>query len=176
MFALTTSITFGRSVRLAAVAAFAALTLATPASFAQTPIAGDSASHPAHIHSGSCPEPGDVVLPLENLTDLSATGEVVGSDAVVATVSSRTVVDAPLSDILATDHAVNVHLSDDDMGTYIACGNIGGVLTPNEEEGDGLIVGLAEQNDSGWAGVAWLAEMGDQTEVVVILVQLEDAS
>ncbi len=168
-----TSSVVTRSLRLAAVSAFAALVMTAPTTLAQTPMAEGMGSHPAHIHAGSCPEPGDVVLPLENLTDISSSGEVVGAADAVMVVTSQTIVDAPLADILAAPHAINVHLSDEDMGTYIACGNIGGVLTPNEEEGNGMVVGLTEQNNSGWAGVAWLGEMGDQTEVVVTLIQLD---
>jgi hypothetical protein len=48
------------------------------------------------------------------------------------------------------------------------------VLTSCEEDGDALVFGLRELNDSGWAGVAWLGQMGDQTEVSVTLIQLEE--
>jgi hypothetical protein len=164
----------GRSLRAAMVAIFATLVFTLPTALAQTPIAEGMASHPAHIHSGTCAELGDVVLPLENLTDPAAMGEVVGSGATISMVTSRTVVDAPLADILAAEHAVNVHLSDDDIGTYIACGNIGGVLEPSEDDGNGLVIGLGELNDSGWAGVAWLGEVGEQTEVVVTLIHLDE--
>lgn len=175
MFATRTPSPFGRSLRVAAVATFAALTVSLPVTLAQTPVAEGTASHPAHIHSGTCAELGDVVLPLENLIDQATTGEVVGSEAAVTTVSSWTIVDASIDEILAGEHAINIHLSDDEMGTYIACGDIGGVLTSNEEDGQALIVGISEQNDSGWAGIAWLGEMGDQTEVSVTLVQIDHA-
>ena len=175
MFFTSTPSSISRSLRVAAVATFATMMISLPATLAQTPVAESSASHPAHIHSGTCAELGDVVFPLENLTDTASAGEVVGSTDVIATVSSWTLVDAPLADILAGDHVINVHLSDEDMGTYVACGNIGGVLTTNEEDGDALLIGLGELNDSGWAGVAWLGEMGDQTEVSVTLVQIDDA-
>jgi hypothetical protein len=164
----------GRTLRVAAIAIFATLTISLPAALAQTPIAEGAASHPAHIHSGTCADLGGVVLPLSNLTDLAPTGEVVGADTAVMAVSSWTLVDAPMADILAGEHAINVHLSEDDIDTYIACGDIGGVLTSNEDDGDALIVGLRELNGSGWAGIAWLGQMGDQTEVSVTLIQLDD--
>jgi hypothetical protein len=176
MSAINVSSAPGRLLRMAAVAAFAAFTLTVPTTFAQTPIADSAASHPAHIHAGTCAELGDVVFPLENLVDLAATGEVVGSDSAIMTVTSRTVVDATLDDILAGEHAVNIHLSDDEIGTYIACGNIGGVLAPSEADGPGLVIGLGELNDSGWAGVAWLGDVGGQTEVVVTLIQFHAAT
>ncbi len=43
--------------------------------------AGESAPHPAHIHSGTCAELGDVIFPLNDVmaTDLTASPEAVGS-------------------------------------------------------------------------------------------------
>ncbi|MEZ4505121.1 MAG: CHRD domain-containing protein [Thermomicrobiales bacterium] len=71
---------------------------------------GATGGHPAHIHSGTCAELGDVVYPL---TDVDAAGE------------SVTVVDVPLADLLANGpYAINIHLSADDIGTYVACGDI----------------------------------------------------
>ena len=63
---------------------------------------------PAHIHSGTCAELGDVVYPLTN----------------VEGGTSETDVAAPLEDLLADDFAVNVHRSEADIGTYVACGDI----------------------------------------------------
>lgn len=69
----------------------------------------DPAGHPdmpSHIHPGSCenlvPQPK---YPLQNVVD----GQ------------SSTVVPASLSELLAGDLAINLHHSNDDMGTYIAC-------------------------------------------------------
>lgn len=79
---------------------------------------GATGGHPAHIHSGSCTELGDVVYPL---TDVDASGE------------SVTVIDAPLSDLLTKGpYAINIHLSADEIGTYVACGDI-----PQEAVGGG---------------------------------------
>jgi len=63
---------------------------------------------PAHIHSGTCAELGDVVHPLTN----------------VEGGSSETDVAASLEDLQAADFAVNVHMSEADIGTYVACGDI----------------------------------------------------
>ena len=55
----------GRSFRFGAVIALAALALLVPASLAQTPVSeADTAAeaHPAHIHSGTCDQLGDVVM------------------------------------------------------------------------------------------------------------------
>ena len=63
---------FGRSARVAAVIAVAALTLVVPGSVAQTPVADTAEeAHPAHIHSGTCDELGDVVYPLADVVTQS---------------------------------------------------------------------------------------------------------
>ncbi len=162
---------FGRSLRLGMVAAFALLAMAVPAGLAQTPVGEATESHPAHIHSGTCAELGDVVAPLENVE--AAPGEAVGPESAHAVDISRTFVEIPLDDIIAGDHAINVHLSDEEIGTYIACGDIGGVLV--EEGGrNHLIIGLGELNDSGHTGIAWLGTDGDQTEVVVQIIEPDE--
>jgi polyisoprenoid-binding protein YceI len=63
---------------------------------------------PAHIHSGTCAELGDVVYPLTN----------------VEGGSSETDVAAPLEDLQGADFAINVHMSEADIGNYVACGDI----------------------------------------------------
>jgi hypothetical protein len=64
--------------------------------------------HPAHIHAGTCDDLGDVVFPLEDVVDGT----------------SESTVEATLDVILADQHAINVHLSADEMDVYVACGNI----------------------------------------------------
>lgn len=71
---------------------------------------GATGGHPAHVHSGTCAALGDVVYPL---TDVDASG------------SSVTIIDAPLADLsTAGPYAVNIHLSADEIGSYVACGDI----------------------------------------------------
>ncbi len=160
-----------RSLRLGMVAAFAILAVSVPAGLAQTPVAEATESHPAHIHTGTCAELGDVVVPLENVE--APSGEAAGPESAHAVDISRTFVDLPLEDIIAGGHAINVHLSDEEIGTYIACGDIGGILT---EEGGRthLIIGLGELNDSGHTGIAWLGAEGDQTEVVIQIIEPDE--
>src|SRR5215207_2266023 len=56
--------------------------------------------------------------------------------------------------------------------TSIACGDIGGVVTTDEGEGEEeLVIGLGELNDSGHTGIAWLGADGDTTRVLVELVE-----
>ena len=120
--------TFGRSSRVAAVIALAALTLVVPGGLAQTPVADTAAeAHPAHIHSGTCDQLGDVVYPLADVRDPDRRGDGCGGGHAVK-VSEVNHVDAPLQEIIDGGHAINVHLSAEEIGTYIACGNIGGVV------------------------------------------------
>lgn len=170
-----TSFALGRSFRIGLVAAGAVLAMSVPAGLAQdaSPAAGATVSHPAHIHVGTCAELGDVVVPLTNLE--AVTGEAVGPDSAHAIEVSTTFVDLPLADIIAGGHAINVHLSDEEIGTYIACGDIGGVLEADEDGGSQLLIGLGELNDSGYSGVAWLGETADgQTEVGVQVIEPDE--
>jgi hypothetical protein len=66
-------------------------------------------SHPMHIHTGQCgPTLGPVQYPLSN---------VVGG-------TSTTTITATLASLMDGNHAINVHLSKAQIGTYVACGNI----------------------------------------------------
>lgn len=63
---------------------------------------------PAHIHSGACPEVGDVVYPLTNIEGGA----------------SETTVAAPLADLQAAAYAINVHESEEAIQNYVACGDL----------------------------------------------------
>jgi hypothetical protein len=120
---------------------------------AATPAADEG--RPVHIHSGSCDELGEVVAPLTNLT--LTEGEFEGSDGAVQAETSVTTVALTLDQMLAEDHAVNAHLSGEEVQTYIACGDIGGVRLI-----DGAIaIGLQPVEGSGYWGVAYLAPGAD---------------
>ncbi|MEX1295412.1 MAG: hypothetical protein AB1Z67_04490 [Candidatus Limnocylindrales bacterium] len=130
---------------------------------------GSMVPHPAHIHAGACPGIGDVVAPLNDVT-------VVGNEARGAADSihvdySLSTVELTLEDILAADHAINVHQSADDMGTYIACGNIGG----HDVDGS-FLVGLGAVGDSGYSGIAWLTDNGDGTTDVQVAISFSGAT
>ena len=151
-------------------------------------------SYPAHIHSGTCEELGDVVFPLDNITPLGidvspatptdltpSPADVPGSlgtqEPLVAEEAagagdvageSTTIVEASLEDILAEQHAINVHESPENIQNYIACGDITGTPTDGE-----LVVELEELNDSGYTGDALLVDNGDGTTTVqVTLIDL----
>jgi plastocyanin len=162
-------LSFGRSIRLGSVAALAALALLTPGLAAQD---DEPEVHPAHIHSGTCAELGDVVVPLTDIAHIGGNAERSGATSAIPVKSSITVVDMPLQEIIDGGHAINVHLSAEEIGMYIACGDIGGAVTTDEgEEENELVIGLGELNDSGHTGIAWLGAEGDQTRVAVHLVE-----
>lgn len=65
--------------------------------------------HPVHVHDGTCDDLGDVAYPLENIED----GE-----------SVTVIEDISLGDIMTGEYAINAHLSEDEMDTYVMCGNV----------------------------------------------------
>ena len=71
--------------------------------------------HPVHIHEGTCDDLGDVAYPLEDVVD----GQ------------SESTVDVELSNLLGGGYAINVHLSAEEMATWVACGNV-----PEAQEDD----------------------------------------
>jgi hypothetical protein len=98
----------------------------------------------------------DRFVPADAITGV--TGDRVGqARRAIPAESSFTSVPLTLDAILGADHVVNVHLSAEEIGTYIACGEIGGSMTP---EG-AVIIGLRELNDSGFTGIAYLAPGAD---------------
>lgn len=144
------------------------------------------AAHPAHIHSGTCAELGDVVYPLTDVGSGAMGTPVAGEAATPATMdamsspmsgdtamasptagegaTSVTTVEASLADLTAGGFAINVHESADNIGNYIACGDITGTPDAN---GD-VTVELATLNDSGYSGTAKLHDNGDGTTAVTI--------
>ncbi|MFN8592443.1 MAG: cupredoxin family copper-binding protein [Thermomicrobiales bacterium] len=152
--------------RVGAVAVLAAFAL----SGAMTSAKEDNTPHPAHIHSGTCDNLGDVVAPLADVAYPS--GEASGPASAVPVALSDNSIDMPLQEIIDGGHAINVHKSADEIDTYIACGEIGGILTEREDgSGKELTMGLRELNDSGYAGVAWLSEENGKTLVSIELIE-----
>jgi len=147
--------------------------------------------HPAHIHSGSCATLGDVVYPLTDVGGMAmgtpTAGDMMGTpemgemmasptsmdamsgDMAMASPSpmagemSVTTVDVALSDLTAGDYAINVHESAENIGNYIACGDLKGATG-----GTDVTIDLATLNDSGYSGTAMLHDNGDGTTTVTI--------
>lgn len=145
-----------------------------------TPASSDESdlgpARPAHIHSGTCDDLGNVVHPLNDVAPLteSATPDAViaspEADVRQAVPESRTIVDASLEDLLAEPHAINVHQSAEDIDTYIACGEITGDAGTEQ-----VVIELNELNDSGYAGLATLLDNGDGTTSVSLTLFAADA-
>lgn len=127
-------------------------------------------SHPAHIHSGSCAQLGDVVYPLSNVSASAlvggtpVAGTAVGAADAIPVQISGTTVPATLASLLESPHAINIHESAENIGNYIACGNIGGTMVGPSD----LAIGLGELNESGYSGIATLHDNGDGTTAVSV--------
>lgn len=133
--------------------------------------------HPAHIHSGTCQELGDVVYPLNDLQAAQQVPESAATPSPEASpaaddlaAQSNSEVEASLDDLLAEEHAINVHQSEDEIGTYIACGDLTGEPTDGE-----LTIELQELNNSGYVGEATLTESDEGTIIVHVSLFPSDA-
>jgi hypothetical protein len=149
----------------AAVVICAALVISVSSVSAQQATPGASpvampSGHPAHIHSGTCDTLGDVVYPLN-----AVAGSAPASNGAIPVELSVTRVEASLQEILATPHAINVHESTENIGNYIACGNVAGAPS-----GQDLFIGLGELNNSGQSGIAWLHDNGDGSTTVSVFL------
>ncbi len=133
-------------------------------------------ARPAHIHTGACDTLGDVVFPLD---DVALPGQTIATPdddasstpvAVDLVAESVTTVDVSLEDILAAEYAINVHLSAEEIGTYIACGDVTG------EPVDGLLdIELLELNGSGYMGQATLVDNDGESTTVTVTIMANGA-
>jgi hypothetical protein len=134
---------------------------------------------PARIYAGRCGALG--AEPAFQLIDVGAvegaeTGEAPrGALTAIPAEFSTTVVNAPLADLLAAEHAIDVRVDDADPGTSIACGDIGGPVEAGTE-GDELAVGLQERGQSAYSGIAWLQSQVERTVVRVFLARGLDST
>jgi plastocyanin len=149
---------------LVAAALFAAGGLAGAAQEGTPAAAGHA--HPVHIHQGSCdnldPNPTFVLTDITAPALADAQGD---GPAAIPVEESVTTVDATLDDLSTGGYAINAHESVENIGTYIACGNL------TAATGDTLTVGLGELNGSGHAGIAILTANGDQTDIHLYLAE-----
>jgi len=124
--------------------------------------AGSSAqAHPLHIHDGSCDQLGDVKFPLGEIsTDLMVHGEAIGGAEDQEVALNLTLVAATLDDLTGAPHAINIHQSEEDMDTHLACGDITGSVI----DGDTLVIRLDELDGSGYLGFALLRQEPEPTE------------
>lgn len=103
---------------------------------------GATGDHPAHIHEGTCDDLDP--NPKYPLTNVDADGV------------SSTEVDVSLDDLLASPYAINIHLSADNIATYVACGNIEAAV--GGETGDDTSGG--NTTDSGTGGTTEVPSTG----------------
>jgi hypothetical protein len=126
-----------------------------------------SPPRPSHVHEGDCDEPGGVVQGLTPLTVPS--GASAGNSEAVLAEAAFSSIPLTVDDMLASDHSLKVHLSAQQIDVYLVCGDIGGAL-----DADGaLIVGLKEQDGSGYTGIAYLVpNASGQTSVSVMIAKV----
>lgn len=126
--------------------------------------------HPARIHNGTCESLQGVAFRLNGVggsVDAEgapvATPTTVNSSSAYQVMTSDSVIDAPIEELMSGEHAIMIYESDEAM-EGISCGNIGGAM-----KGDELITGLAEMRIPGHLGFAIFTPDGDQTDVTIIL-------
>jgi hypothetical protein len=153
-------------MRLRTVLGAAWVVVAVTASCASA-VAQDSVTeHPADIRAGSCASVGEVIAPLAPL--VVPDGETVGHAGASPVAQSVTELPLLLTGLLSESSAIAVHASPDQVGTPVACGEIGGALAADGS----LSVGLQAMNGATLSGVASFAPTmaGDGTLVTVLLV------
>jgi hypothetical protein len=133
-------------------------------------LAHEAHGHPARIHEGTCEALGPVAFRLNGVggsVDQDGapieTPIAVNAPAAHEVVLSETLIEAPISDILAAPHAVMVYESDEEM-TAITCGNVGGVMLDHT-----LVTALAESGVPGHLGFALFRPEGEGTVVSLYL-------
>lgn len=99
----------------------ASLTADGDATVVSIEVTGASGGHPAHIHEGTCDNLNP--NPEYPLASVDADG------------TSETTVEVALDDLTGGEYAINLHESDTNLGTYVACGNIVAAAVGGEEDG-----------------------------------------
>ena len=128
------------------------------------PVESDTVAHPAHIHIGLCPIPDKIVGPLADVSAI--VGVTIGAASGIPVEGSSSTVDLALSDLVAADHAVVVHLAHEQMATLIACGDVGGHMRSATQ----LVIGLGPVDGSGYSGIALLTDRGDGATTVDVFI------
>lgn len=132
----------------------------------------------AGVYAGSCEEPAsepsyELIGPTYGLTvagtPVSASPEaftISGDPGSHPVVTSTTVIDATIDDLLESPHVVILRIIEEDSGTDVrlACGRVGGVVT-----GPDLSFGLAAETAQ-TTGIVWLHDNGDGTTTVTFFV------
>lgn len=129
---------------------------------------------PARIFAGRCGGLGDqVAFQLIDVGSVEGAEEGESPQGALTAIPaefSTTVVNATLTDLLASEYAIDVRVDASDPATSIACGDIGGPVDAGAS-GNELAVGLQERGDSAYSGIAWLQEEDQRTIVRVFLAR-----
>ncbi len=134
-------------------------------------------AHPANVLAGTCDNLDPVPkAQLSHVTVQVNDGEEQDANtprgvltASRVLLSSTEDVELPLEDILSSAHSISIYLSDAEIDTPIACGEIGGIVVD-----ENLYFGLWPMNDSGYSGIAHLTEDGDNTTFDIFLTEPTD--
>lgn len=105
------------------------------------------ADQPTHIHTGHCGQSDFDPKPKYPLTNTKAG-------------SSTTTVKVPLKDLLASPFGINLHKSNTDIATYVACGNITLAQQTGVVAGAPKTGGGGGSSSSGMPIAAWFAAAG----------------
>ena len=157
-------------MRLGALLGTAGLAVAVTASGASVFAQESPPQYPADIRTGTCASLGDAIVPLAPLAVPAGDPQEQGGAIPVA--QSVTKVPLLLSDLLTPSHAVVVHASPEQIGTPIACGEIGG---PLGDDGT-LAVGLQAMNGAKMGGVASFAPTRAEDSTLVTLHLVDERS
>jgi len=125
-------------------------------------------SLPISIYQGTCDSDTiEHVIDLNPIVPAAAVAGATfgGSDDAIDVASSTTTLDATLTELLSNAPlSIIVSSGTGADATELACGVIGGFVT-----NDQVAFGIDDQNDSGVAGIATVADLGSQISVTVIL-------
>ena len=118
-----------RVLSIAATLVVAGSTILAGAAAADT----ETTPHPAGVHRGSCPDVGDLVAPLGDVSSkllvegtATVTEPVDPSGAVIPVEASVTTIPIAYTDLLAAPHGIVVRQSADELTVSLLCGDIGG--------------------------------------------------
>jgi hypothetical protein len=153
-------------MRLKTVLGAAGVVVAVSWSAVGTHAQESSPQYPADIRVGDCASLGEVAAPLAPL--VVPEGDPQGQAGATPVHQSVTEVPLLLEHILSASYSIAVHASPEQVGTPIACGEIGGTLAADGS----LSVGLQAMNGAKLGGVAGFAPTaaGEGTSVSVQLV------
>ena len=123
----------------------------------------ESQTFPAAIYNGSCASLGDVAFPLSPV-GLPEGSTTVGQSAVPAYQSVTGLETVSLTDLLGGPFAIAVGAEEQGGEPAVVCGDVGGT-----QSGGTLLLGLQPVGDSGYAGVALLAQEPSTTNLNVVI-------